>query len=293
MLKLGELKLQNLIELLPKMVIPFRYNFLLDLAYLYKWNLGLLIVLTAFAGFMMLRRNFKNASNSPYIFASFAILVNSLLLASVISFPALIDYEQGVYAARLREIAGLLLLPLFISGILWFFNRARAQKHTFIFALLLLPAMATASLYMTYPRTDKYESTHGFNTSASDIKAVREIEADAKGEKYVVLSNQAMGAAALQEFGFVNFYETKNGQVYFYSVPTGGALYPYYLKMVYETPSRQTMREAMDVAGAKLGYIAINHYWTNARRLTEDLSAIADKEIIIDGGRVYVYKFRR
>lgn len=309
MLNLGNLTIGSIFELLPKLTAPYRYNFFLDLVYLYLWNKWWVGALAVLAGLILLKKNVPNSSNSPFIFASFAVLVNSILLASVITFPALIDYEQGVYAERLREIAMLFLLPLAITGALWFFDRAKAQRGTFIFALILLPGMMTASLYLTYPRTDKYESTHGYNTSLADIHAVEEIEADAKGEKYIVLANQAVGAAALQEFGFVNFYKTEKGEVYFYSVPTGGPLYQFYLKMVYpptfsqdnnkksggvnETPSRKTMREAMDLADVKLGYIAINHYWTNARRLTEDLAAIAEKELIIDGGRVYVYRFRK
>ncbi|MBI2099133.1 hypothetical protein HYT45_01820 [Candidatus Uhrbacteria bacterium] len=311
----GKSSLEHLFELIRKSVgiIPFRYNFFLDMTYLYGWNKGLWLILAAFAGYLMLKRKSKEASNAPFILASFAVFVNSILTASIISFPALPDYEQAVYSSRLAEISVLLLLPLAISGALWFYNRAREQRHTFVFAFLLFPALITAALYLAYPRTDKYESTHGYNTSIADIHAVEEIEKDAceaapsstprslrleesKVEgcpKYIVLSNQAVGAAALQEFGFINFYETPKGKIYFYSVPTGGPLYPYYLKMVYEAPSREIMKEAMNLAGVKLGYIAINHYWTNARALTEKLSEIADKEIVVDGGRVYVYRFRK
>lgn len=283
----------NLSDIMPRFLIPFRFNFLLDLAYLYKWNLLWLIIVSALGGFFLLKKNLPHSSNSPFILASFAVFVNSLLLGATTSFPALIDYEQGAYALRLREISTFFLLPLSILGIAWFYERSKRNLTTRIFSLLLLPATMTVALYLTYPRTDKYESTHGYNTSLADIHAVQEIEKDAKEEKYIVLSNQAMGAAALQEFGFKNFYKTNKDEIYFYSVPTGGPLYPYYLKMVYKNGGRETMNEAMDLAGVKLGYIAINHYWTDAHRLTEDFSTIADKEIVVDGGRVYVYKFER
>lgn len=283
----------NLSDIIPRFLIPFRFNFFLDLAYLYKWNLLWLFILAAIGGLLLLKKHLSTSSNSPFILASFAVFVNSLLLSSTTSFPALIDYEQSAYALRLREISTFFLLPLSILGIAWFYERSKIGRATRVFSLLLLPAMATAALYMTYPRTDKYESTHGYNTSISDIHAVREIEKDAQGEKYIVLSNQAVGAAALQEFGFKNFYKTDKGEIYFYSVPTGGPLYPYYLKMVYGEPNRKIMEDAMNLAGVNLGYIAVSHYWTNARRLTEDLAALADKEIVVDGGRVYVYRFEK
>lgn len=283
----------NLSDIIPRFLLPFHFNFFLDLAYLYKWDLFWLLIISAVGGLFLLKKHLSTSSNSPFILASFAVFVNSLLLSSTTSFPALIDYEQGAYALRLREISTFFLLPLSVFGIAWFYERSKLSRATHIFSLLLLPAMATAALYMTYPRTDTYESTHGYNTSLADIHAVQEIEKDATGEKYIVLSNQAVGAAALQEFGFKNFYKTNKGEIYFYSVPTGGPLYPYYLKMVYENRGREAMNEAMDLSGVKLGYIAINHYWTGARRLTENLASIADKEIVVDGGRVYVYKFKR
>lgn len=292
-LKLGELGKINILSFLPSLAAPARFDFFLDLAYLYGKNLWLVILLAAIAGYFLLKKGSPFASNSPFILGSFAVFVNSMLLSALISFPALIDYEQSVYAGRLRDISLLFLLPLASFGVSWFYDRARANRATHLFALLLLPAMMTTSLYLTYPRTDKYESTHGYNTSGSDMRAAEEIEKDAAGKKYIVLGNQALGAAALQEFGFRDFYETAKGPAYFYSVPTGGPLYPFYLKMVYETPSRETMNAAMDLSGVNLGYIAISGYWTNARALTEKLSEIADKEIIIDGGRVYVYKFKK
>lgn len=292
-LKLDEIWKTNFLSLFPIPQVPFRFNFFLDIAYLYSQNLWIIVILSAVSGYFLLKKWAPSASNSPFILGSFAVFVNSILLSSLVSFPALIDYEQGAYAARLREISMLFLLPLCIFGVSWFYERAKINRATHLFALLLLPAMMTAAVYFTYPRTDKYDSTHGYNTSGSDINAVASIEADAQGQKYIVLSNQALGAAALQEFGFRDFYDTAKGPAYFYSVPTGGPLYPYYLKMVYEEPSREIMREAMELAGVKTGYIAISHYWTDARALTEKLSAIADKELVVDGGKIYIYRFER
>ena len=88
---------------------------------------------------------------------------------------------------------------------------------------------------------------------------MRAIHANAKGDEYVVLSNQSVSAAAVQAYGFPTRY----------AIPTSGRLYQLYSDMVYIKPAAQTMFEAMDVAHVNLAYFVMNNYWPNASRIIE------------------------
>ena len=61
---------------------------------------------------------------------------------------------------------------------------------------------------------------------------------------------EAMKDAAIKEFGFKKYYNTAKGQQFFYSIPTGGPLYQYFRKMVYQQPKRQWMEEAMSISSS-------------------------------------------
>jgi hypothetical protein len=104
----------------------------------------------------------------------------------------------------------------------------------------------------------------GWNTSASDISTVIAINDDAGNEPYIVLAAQPVSAAALSKFGFFQYYDTPEGQIFAYPVPTGGPLYQYFLKMIYTEPSSEYMKQAMALAGVKRGYFVVNSYWTGA-----------------------------
>jgi hypothetical protein len=54
------------------------------------------------------------------------------------------------------------------------------------------------------------------NTTQTDIQVVQAIAADAP-QDYVVLSNQAVAAAALKEFGFKKYFADK---IFYYPLPT-------------------------------------------------------------------------
>jgi hypothetical protein len=286
-----------------------RFDLVRDLAYVWGWNAPLILGFGAVAGWFALRA--RRATKIPFVSTGIATLASAGLTEAFLNFPKLPLYEQGDYAARLVSAAGLIFLPLFLVSLAVLAERATNMQKKAALAILLGGAI-TASLYVTYPRTDKYESTHGFNTSAADIHAVRAIEADAAGKPYIVLANQATSAAALREFGF-RYYQTTDGELYFYSIPTGGPLYEKYLKMVYEAPTRATAEEAMDLADVNMVYLAVSRYWTQASRVVEAASPDggrdpdcirasfesgcrdreADAEFQIDNGRIYLFRYDR
>ena len=176
---------------------------------------------------------------------------------------------------------------------------------------------------MAYPRNDPYIIGHGYSVSAADLKTVNYIDQEAADKSYVVLANQAVAAAAIQELGFkkyfpqmpinTNGYEftnnhlsesapttdkesnlnssTVSNNIFFYPIPTGGPLYQIYLQMVYQLPLRETAQKASQLTGAKIVYLVVNRYWERAAEIIEIAQETADKYAIINGGQVYVFKY--
>jgi hypothetical protein len=225
-----------------------------------------------------------------------------------------IYYEQADYSVRLINIASLFLCPLVLVPVVYFFQKValsltptnyefkRITNIIFyqwpikLFAVIFITYLAVSSFYVSYPRVDKFESSHGFSTSKFDIDAVKFIDEKSEGNKYIVLANQAVSAAAMQEFGFKDRYYKiltgpNRGEAYFYPVPTGGILYQYYLDMVYSSPSPMTATEAIKLVGANELYLVINSYWHNAKSIVREAKEKSAAWWSIDGGRVYIFKY--
>ncbi len=211
---------------------------------------------------------------------TFLILLTSyILMSGFLSFNFLIGYEQADYARRVLDIAQLFLIPFFLLGIHWWFSRISLSASWRIVAIIILTLGITASLFLTYPqKVDRYSVSHAFNTSQADIDAVRWIDADAHGEDYIVLANQAVSAAAIRELGFKKYYQQQpitynlkpSTSIFFYPIPTGSPLYKFYLDMVYQKASAETLREAIQLVGAKRGYFVLNRYWNDFDRIVAE-----------------------
>jgi hypothetical protein len=128
----------------------------------------------------------------------------------------------------------------------------------------------------------------------ADIETVHFIDNKQNGKKdYIVLTSQAVAATALQEFGFSRYLPTPEGEQYFYSIPTGGPLYQYFRKMVYEEPIKKYMVEAMDFAGVDTAYFVHTNYWAPAATIRDQAKIEADEWWELAGGRVWVYKYQK
>lgn len=213
----------------------------------------------------------------------------SYLLTAKLPFLFLIDYERNSYTDRILLIAAFFLLPFIIVALYGFIDKLlRQSKAIKIPFLIFIIIIITTSIYLSYPRFDRYFNSRGYSTGQNDIKAVHWIENNTQ-EDYIVLANQQVSAAALKEFGFVKYYN--NNKLFYYPIPTGGPLYQYYLDMVYEKPSRETMLAAMDLAGVNKGYFVLNKYWWAFPKLLEEAKLGADNWEEIDNGDVYVFKY--
>ncbi|NQU83078.1 MAG: hypothetical protein HQ536_00020 [Parcubacteria group bacterium] len=276
----------SIIPSLPK--FENRYGIFYDFIYFFKNNLSFIIITLAIIGAWIARKN----GALPYFLSAIAVALSGALLKLFVSFPEVIAYEQADYANRLFQISGYLLLPLCLFALAFLFKKLQKSGITIkLFFILIIASLMTFSIYLTYPRVDRYDLSHNINTSISDINAVHFIEEDAGGEDYIVLANQAVSAAALKEFGFKKYFITEKSEIFYYPIPTGGILYEHYLDMVYKEPSREIMTQAMNLTGVKQGYFVLNKYWTNSERILEKAKLTADSYYSLDKEQIFVLKY--
>ena len=259
-----------------------RFNALLDLVYLYGFNLNILLLFFTAIGCLWCLKT-KQYLLLLYPFFSLIIIINAGLIKTFFTFSSLIKYEQGAFVSRLSSLAVLCLTPFLlvlgenlIKHVLAQKNRVLKLSWVFVLALAL-----TTSFYLSYPRVDAYEMSHGYSVSTADQQAVKTIHTDAKEENYLVLYNQAVSAAAVQAYGFPTRY----------AIPTSSRSYAFYLKMAYENPSAETMREAMQEAGVNLGYFVVNKYWWQSDIIIRRAKREAEKWWEIEGGKIVIFKY--
>jgi len=265
-----------------------QYNYFLDLIYAYKNYVYLLFIIIALITLIYLIKQ-KNAK----IFISSAItflilLINAILLSSL-KVSSIINYEQDEFAKRIFQLAFYFLLPLVIYGFYQIIIKLPAQNILLkAFIILIMSGFLTCSLYLSYPRYDDYDNSSFINLSQYDLAAVKFIEKNSQDQPYLVLANQMTSAAALKTYGFTRY---NNGQ-YFYPIPTGGQLYQYFDKMLYQDTSKQTMDQAMDLLGVKTAYFTLSNYWTQFKVISEKASQDA-KAIYSINDKIYIYKFTK
>ncbi|MDD5071967.1 MAG: hypothetical protein PHQ42_04520 [Patescibacteria group bacterium] len=285
-------------NILEKISVPGRENFILNFVYLYAFNLKTLIAILILAGLFIAYRNRQNCK----IYFLNLIIAISLAIAYILTgrlpFDFLISYERNDYLERILSLIVIFLLPLIIIPLYGLLEKIIEQKRTIkIPFLVFLAILITASLYLSYPRFDRYFNSRGYSTGENDIAAVHWIENDAAGSSYVSLANQQVSAAALREFGFNRYYpldkggEGDLGEVYFYPIPTGGQLYQYYLDMVYKKPAKKTMNSAMDFAGVSQSYFVLNKYWWAFPKILAEAKLEADSWTEIGQGEIYIFKY--
>ncbi|HCC83246.1 TPA: hypothetical protein DEP96_00170 [Candidatus Uhrbacteria bacterium] len=232
-----------------------------------------------------------NASIKIFLSTSAAMFLNFLILSLLFSFNFLISYERSDYALRALTMAHIFLIPLAALGLVaindYLKTKPLALRLTF-FAILTV--IAIGNIYGAYPRHDNYGVSAGFNTSQADVDAVQKINDLANGQDYIVLANQSTAAAAISLYGFKQYY---HDDIFYYPIPTGGPLYQKYLDMVNNTPSLDTVQQAMDLAGVNLAYFAISDYWWDANNIIAQTKLLTNSWFTTPNGSVTVFEFRR
>jgi hypothetical protein len=271
-------------------------NLLLNLTYWLGYNYNLLLIIVIIAALWLFyrrpRHTYENAELWPgLIFINSALLIAYLLIQQII-FNSLISYEQTDYANRITIIIIIFFLPFILALIRKSVAKIQPQnKLTKIIFLVFSLSLLSASLYLSYPRLDRYWNSRGYSTSADDIAAVDLVD-KLSPAPYIVLADQQVSVAALQEFGFNHYYQTPGGPLYFYPIPTGGPLYQYYLNLAYGHPSRAALLGALNLAGVNRAYFIINKYWYQSDRLISQAQLTANEWWTINN-QVYIFEYSR
>ncbi len=228
----------------------------------------------------------------PHFLAALSAALSGVMVAGFADFSYLPDSEQGWYASRLLMVAIVIAVPAAATSAGRLFERSSGGGWRSLAAITACVFFFVGGTYLAYPRHDRYVISKGWSTSKSDVSAVHAIAADAGSEPYVVLAAQPVSAAALREFGFFRYFNSAEGQLFAYPVPTGGPLYQYYLKMIYDEPSSEYMKQAMELAGVKLGYFVVNSYWTRADHIIGRAKDTSEKWFGIDNAD-YVFRYTK
>jgi hypothetical protein len=264
-------------------------DWLLNLVYFFSYNYNLWLILIIGISLFFFYRQKNKPDFRSLIFINLALVI-AYLISSQIVFNDLINYEQTNFASRLLILVTIFFLPFIISELQSLIDlilrQTKATKIIYIFFGLTL---LTTSLYISYPRIDKYFNSRGYSTSQNDLAAVNLIDKNST-DSYVVLANQQVSVAALKELGFDHYFQTSAGELYFYPIPTGGQLYQYYLDMVYKSPSQETMARAKYLTGAKESYFIINKYWDQSSQIIAEAKLTANSWKTINN-EVYIFKY--
>lgn len=274
-----------------------RYNLIGDIAYFFVHNspyifIGLSLIVLIY----LIHKSLYNKFHIFYI-TFISLFINYFLLKSVISFDMLIEYERSDFPARILLISLFFLLPIILYGINYTLHYIRKYKQFQLLALLIfvITTVITGNMYTAYPREDGYVYNTGYNISQADITAVHYIERDAfitKNEDYLVLANQTVSVAALQEFGFKKYFKTDTqGELFYYPIPTSAPTYQFYLDMVYKMPSQHIINDAANLVGVETVYFVINKYWARSREIITAAKKQADHWSALDDGQVYVFRY--
>lgn len=270
---------------------PFRWQLL----YAWAWLIVPVYLSIGALGFLILRKKKKIKHLWLYPASALGLAISAWLLRSWIVFPEVVAYEQGDYPLRLLKAAVIFALPFAMYGaistaqFLWSAMpwRNMGKTATFVAASLLL----TISLYLSYPQRNAKVRFPGLNVTASDFRTVEWIHSRESGYNYIVLANQLVSAAALTKYSFAKYFATPRGQIFYYSLPTGGLLYEDYGRMLYQGQKREFMTHAMNLAGVDTAYFVVNSYWANSFNIIAGAKKTADSWKVIDGGEVWVFVY--
>ncbi len=275
----------------PHLSLDTTYSFFVTMAHFIDTHavlMGLAIVL--FGAYHLSSMSLLK-NNAGYLVAATVIWISYFISKYFLQFDILDSSDSAAFVERLLVFAFYTTLPIALLGLHIFFKQFfTLNKAGIVFATLLFTGVATASLYTAYPRVDFATETKFYSISQSDINTVRFINNKAS-DKYVVLANQMVGAAAIKTYGFATYY----GDEFYYSLPnaTSRILYPFFLQMVQQGPTKETALNAMQTLNVDHLFFVLNSYWSNSNAIKLEAMEEADSFFSIDEGAVYVFEYKK
>ena len=278
---------------LPRLNWHSSFDFPLDMLHNLGGNFFWIYTLVVLLGLFFIYKNNKYIFFKRLSVFIFIIIINYLLTALFLSFNLQISYQKNDYSNRIAFLLAISLLPIFLTSFYFLWQKTIKSSGRFfekLFLIIITLIIVSTSTYFSYPIYDKHGNSKSFNVSATDIKTVESIENDAAGEKYIVLANQMVGAAAIHSFGFAHYYNDN----FYYSMPLGeNNIYQNFLAMIETNADRTEVIKAMDKAQVDRLYFVVNNYWHSAKSAIKQAEISADKKILIDNGVNTVFVYHR
>ncbi len=266
-------------------------HFIYDLVYAYRFFLpGILISL---ALLVFLKKQYRHAKIMYFPLVSLSIMINILIINSMIKFVNLNAFEQSHYAERLLHSTLFFILPLSSLGLVRLVEYTKKISNSLLLLILSVLILAlTASFYLTYPQKNPIAHFPGYNITKADYSAAKLIKNLNREQNYVVLSNIMTAAAAIETYGFETYFNSTQGPLFYYAIPSGGPLAELYSNMLYHEQKRQYMYQAMDLTQAKKAYFVVNSYWHKSMEIIQGAKQTADKYWSIDD-KIWIFEYKR
>jgi len=278
---------------LPKFVWYQTYDFPLNMIYNIGSNYIWLYILGILLGiYLIIAKHKELFFNKLWAFIAM-LMINYAFAKMFLAFNMQIAYQKDDYLYRILYLLALAVLPIFLTTIYFIYRNIINIRREYSAKLLLISAtvlVITIGTYFSYPVYDRYGNSKSFNVTATDIKTVEAIDKDAAGDKYIVLANQMVGAAAIRQYGFSHYYNNN----FYYSMPLGiDNIYTDYLAMIESNASRDQALAAMNKAGVNKLYFVVNNYWHSAKQAIRQAQDSADGKLLIDNGVNTVFIYQR
>jgi hypothetical protein len=279
---------------------PFWYRqespILFELLYLWQRLIVPIVIGFGIIGFFVKKQ--KRVVEYIFPLTTIGFWIAAWLLRTWIIFPDVISQEQGGYPTRLLVVGLLFLIPWSMYGI-YYIGKSLTEEITSIpkkgwmtIFVISSSLLLMVSLYFSYPQRNPKVYFTGFNVTEHDVSAAEWIDADNEEYNYVVLANSITSVAAMTKYSFIKHFQTDLGELYYYSIPTGGPLYKIYQNMLYEGQKREYMNEAMELTNTNKSYFVVNWYWDNFDKIVEGAKQSADSwEIIND--KIWIFTYTR
>ncbi|MBD3311480.1 MAG: hypothetical protein GF349_03220 [Candidatus Magasanikbacteria bacterium] len=261
-------------------------HWILDLVYLYRFFIPGIIIAFSISVFMYKEKK----GLYLYLLMSLIILINVFILSSFIKFKQLNSFEQIQYSQRLIHSCLFFILPLFIIGLIKTIRLVKNKKNIYFVTLFALSIPLTTSLYLSYPQKNPIVHFPAYNVTDSDYTAIEYINNSAGDHDYVVLSNILTAAAAIEKYGFSNYFDTDKGKLFYYSIPSGSPLAELYSKMLYKGQQRIYMEKAMELTKTNKSFFVMTSYWHNSKEIINGAKNTADSWYSIDN-KVWVFEY--
>lgn len=278
---------------LNNIAIPFtqflHYTSIFDLVYLINYLIPLiLIILLAYVIYYLFQNN-KIKFYLEHLLIALLIALNYLFFKFFVHFDWLISYEKQNYTDRLLNLLLLAAVPFILMASYLLIAKVFHHKliHRALF-IILISILISSSFYLSYPRRDPYQFNKSLNPSALDYQAVRYID-DYSDRDYLVLANQAVAAAALNQFGFKKYYQNN---LFYYPLPTSAPLYQLYLDLSYQRrPIANVLLDVQSLANSPDVFYVINDYWTGFEQIIKQHKKAAADWQVIGNHQIYIFYY--